>query len=183
MERRRVRTALDAHRQRQQLVISCVSTGVIVPRPVSPLLTSVENLSLAGGGRARLTGSRLLLRFAETVGIVRHDPSAPQCSPEITEYAYALLRGTGDEIVAYHWHSETSNTPDFPHVHIGPALVGTDGAVRRGDAHKVHFPTGVVSLAAFIYLAITEFGVEPRRRDWEAILGEGQPTGLGGSSP
>ncbi len=58
----------------------------------------------------------------------------------------------------------------FPHVRIGPAMSRHDSVVRTGEAHKIHLPTGEVSLADVLRLAITELGVEPRREDWDAIL-------------
>jgi hypothetical protein len=45
-----------------------------------------------------------------------------------------------------------------------------DSVVRPGEAHKIHVPTGEVSLVDVVRLAITELGVEPRREDWESIL-------------
>jgi hypothetical protein len=74
------------------------------------------------------------------------------------------------EVVAYQWHPQRPIDLQYPHVHFGPASARSDSAVRPGELHKVHFPTGFVSLEAFILLLIEEFAVEPRRDDWNTIL-------------
>jgi hypothetical protein len=91
---------------------------------------------------------------------------------ELAGYIYTLLNASIDEIVAYHWHHQTREGLAFPHLHIGPAALGRDAVVLPGEFHKVHFPTGQVTLSDFVRLAITEFGVEPRRADWAAILAQ-----------
>jgi hypothetical protein len=85
-------------------------------------------------------------------------------------HVYAFMTRSGDEVLAYHWHPYGEGAVEFPHIHIGPAMSRHDSVVRPGEAHKIHVPTGEVSLADVIRLAITELGVEPRREDWEAIL-------------
>lgn len=107
------------------------------------------------------------VQFSEGGGSDRRD-----WRTDIVGYSYNLMLASGTEVVAYHWHPKTPDSVTFPHVHVGPAIVGTDGSVRRGNAHKVHFPTGSVSLESFLRLLVTEFGVEPRRRDWEQILSD-----------
>lgn len=86
------------------------------------------------------------------------------------DYSFTLLHVDGQEVVSYQLHAEQAGL-SFPHLHIGPAAVGRGAAVLPGALHKVHFPTGVVPLEAFLRLAITEFAVEPRREDWQQILG------------
>jgi hypothetical protein len=43
--------------------------------------------------------------------------------------------------------------------------------VGREELQKAHIPTGRVELEDVLLLAIREFGVRPRRDDWEEILG------------
>ena len=62
------------------------------------------------------------------------------------------------------------NEVTFPHLHIGSALLAGQTAIRPGDLHHAHIPTGRVSLEAVVRLAITEFGVKPRMGNWEEIL-------------
>jgi hypothetical protein len=58
----------------------------------------------------------------------------------------------------------------FPHLHIGPALLGDQDVLRPKDLHHAHIPTERVSLEAIVRLAITEFGVTPIKAGWEALL-------------
>lgn len=85
-------------------------------------------------------------------------------------YGYTFEHPDDGELVSFQWHPGGESDVDFPHVHIGPAMSRRDSAVRPGEAHKIHVPTGEVSLADVVRLAITELEVEPRRGDWDAIL-------------
>lgn len=44
------------------------------------------------------------------------------------------------------------------------------------DLSKAHLPTEVISLPEVIRMTITEFGVEPLRSDWAAVLAEAART-------
>lgn len=95
-----------------------------------------------------------------------------------TEYRYRILDPNGLEILAYHWHPAGVSPVTYPHVHLSgrlpPLALGPrGGAVRLGG---MHLPTGgevgAVTLADVVRLLITEFGVGPRRADWERIVAE-----------
>jgi hypothetical protein len=69
-------------------------------------------------------------------------------------YRYHLLDGNDHELAAWHWHPDTSPTPeDRPHLHVRGA------AIER----RVHLPTGRISLEAIIRLLLTDLGVSPTR--------------------
>ena len=71
---------------------------------------------------------------------------------------------TEREVIAFHRHPGR-----FPagHYHLGSGL----GALPS-PLDKVHIPAPAVTLEAFIAMLITEFGIRPRRPDWETFLGE-----------
>jgi hypothetical protein len=80
-------------------------------------------------------------------------------------YNYTFRDESEQEIIAWHWHPERSHSSRHPHLHIGA------GAFVRGDElHRAHLPTGIVTVADIVRSAITDFRVEPRRSDWQAIL-------------
>lgn len=117
-------------------------------------------------------GSDLLLDAFFVLDITdRDDRRGSGYNSSVVGYRYTVLRTPGIEVVAYHWHPESAEGSAVPHVHFGPASARPDSAIRPGELHKVHFPTGIVSLENVIRLAIDEFRVEPRRSDWASILG------------
>lgn len=85
-------------------------------------------------------------------------------APRITAYYYAL-EDERYEILAYHWHPEQTPNVTFPHLHLEAG-----SGVRRQELTRAHLPTGHVPLPAFLRMAITDFGVEPRREDWQDVL-------------
>lgn len=74
-----------------------------------------------------------------------------------------LLDHQRQELLAFHWIPEAigSNLITFPHLHIGPVLLGGQGVFRPGDLHKAHSPTGRLSLEAVIRLGISALEVRP----------------------
>lgn len=87
-------------------------------------------------------------------------------------YRYHILDRDGREILAYHCHPDGVSSVTEPHLHLSGRLSPLDTGPRdipvRFD--EMHLPTGMVTLAQVVRLLITEFGVEPRRDDWEAVL-------------
>lgn len=74
--------------------------------------------------------------------------------------------------MAYHWHLVGLSSITFPHFHLSPRLTPLDLGPRDGQVALggMHLPTGQVTFADFVRLLITEFGIQPRRTDWDAIL-------------
>lgn len=170
--------AINGYRHRSQRILDCVTPGVLhVERPIRPVSRSgdgIHVLALNSGDPVRMPGSSRLSLTVE-IHVVAHNSGAasrPDWDVSQTGYIYALELRDRTEVVAYHWHPLGIGLVTNPHVHFGPASARLDSAVRPGELHKVHFPTGFVSLEDVIRLAIVEFGVEPRRPDWDAILAQ-----------
>lgn len=171
MTTRASRDVVHRHRARVQQIVSCVSGAFVSISEPAPRIGEVEySIALNNGVPTPLVRNILTLRIVQS--FVTPITSTPG-DVHVTGYNYTLNHSRYGEVFAYHWHRRTPQTPAHPHLHMGVALVGTDGHVRTGDAHKVHFSTGPVSLESFLRLLITEFGVEPRRSNWEAILSDG----------
>ena len=90
----------------------------------------------------------------------------------ISGYRYQLFDSQDREILAYHWHPEGISPIAYPHLHLSGRLSPLDLGPRQEPAAlgEMHLPTGDVTLADVVRLLITEFGIAPRRADWEAIL-------------
>jgi hypothetical protein len=116
-------------------------------------------------------GLHLDAYFVIDVSATVSDHERGLASP-VVGYGYTVLYAPATEVVAYHWHPESAEGSADPHVHFGPASARLDSPVRPGDLHKVHFPTGFVSLEKFVWLIIDEFKVEPRRPNWRDILSQ-----------
>lgn len=94
-------------------------------------------------------------------------------------YYYSIWDRAGREILAYHWHPDVPDVA-FPHLHISPGAVASDLLARAGasTAHNglwpplagAHLPTGFTSLHTFLWLAVAQLGVQPRRAEWREIL-------------
>lgn len=129
--------------------------------------------------------TRSVSSLANIVRFVDADVSVP--SPrrpqrvEVISYFYQLSTQTGGEIIAFHWAPATTDpdTVTFPHLHIGSAIVSGQTTIRPRDLHKAHVPTGIVSLAAVVRLAIAEFGVVPLRTDWDRVFRAAEEAGEG----
>ena len=104
--------------------------------------------------------------------ILTQDVEVPsrQWSISLVGYMYTIQLRDPTEVVAYQWHPQRTIDLPYPHVHFGPASARPDSAVRTGELHNVHVPTGLVSIEEVIRLVVDEFQVEPRRPDWEVIL-------------
>lgn len=89
---------------------------------------------------------------------------------ELASYTYSLLDRDLLEICTYQWHPEGRSHIKTPHLHIGRGATGNVATFGPRGLHRVHFPTGKIDLADVLRLAIAEFGVEPRREDWEQVL-------------
>jgi len=72
-------------------------------------------------------------------------------------YAYTLT-SSGRELAAWHWHPASGVA--YPHVHVTGAVLD----------HRVHVPTGRVSIESVLRMLIGDFGVAPLRDDWDDVL-------------
>jgi hypothetical protein len=88
----------------------------------------------------------------------------------IVAYSYVLRDDNGVEVCAYQWHPAGLSHVLHPHLHIGRAATGNVTTFGPRGLHRIHFPTKQIELEDVLRLAIVEFGVEPRRENWEHIL-------------
>jgi hypothetical protein len=114
----------------------------------------------------------LRLSVAQTIRVEPDTETNSRFVGRVSAYFYVVAQADAREIVSFHWHPAGLGTATTPHLHIGPAATGSDPPFRPGSLHKAHISTGYVPLEAVIRMLITEFGVEPRRADWESVLTE-----------
>jgi hypothetical protein len=81
------------------------------------------------------------------------------------EYVYEVGDERGEPIAAWHWHPGTRRPEDavqWSHLHAY-------GSRETLTLHRLHLPTGRVSIEAVVRFLIEDFDVIPRRDDWSAI--------------
>lgn len=87
-------------------------------------------------------------------------------------YRHQIHEPDGRELLAFHWHPYSMSNARSPHLHLSSRIPSFELGANANQVNlaDMHIPTGVVTLADVVRLLITEFGVEPRRPDWESIL-------------
>jgi len=111
------------------------------------------------------------MSVGQQVRIIKTEEPADPRGPykiQIVEYFYDLRSDDHTELLTFHWtpEAEGDGVVTFPHLHAGSAIIAQDAPIRPRDFHKIHIPTGRVSVEAIIRLAITEFGAIPLKRNW-----------------
>jgi len=79
------------------------------------------------------------------------------------EWIYEVTDADRNRIADFHWHPAESGRVTSPHLHA----YGRHGSV---DLHKLHLPTGPLSVASVVRFLIEDLDVVPRRADWDRIL-------------
>lgn len=98
---------------------------------------------------------------------------------ETVKYLYSISDAEDQkEIIAFQWTPEAddSRQKQYPHLHLGERFTGRDDLLPGSSFHKMHIPTGRISIESFVRLVIEEFGAKPKKKDWEAIVQRNEAT-------
>lgn len=146
------RHALQAHRRILGRWLGCITERHIQ----YGLIENRGWLALNNGEPTRLRGpERLSLTVEQRIRVESRGSKV-----EVDGYSYRVLTANEQEILAFHLHAGQG-----PHLHIGA------GAGELFEPlYKAHVPTGQVELAEVALMLVRDFGVEPLRADWEAVL-------------
>lgn len=98
----------------------------------------------------------------------------------VVSYLYRVLDREEREILAFHWHPTGLSNITDPHLHLSGRLNPIDMGRDQEPLPlaDMHLPTGFVTLEDVVRLLITEFGITPRRADWDGILRENRALAL-----
>jgi len=148
--------------------VFCISTAVVTVGGGYYPAPQPHSLVLNAGSVTRLA-SDLFMDIGLRYRIVESVERRGIWEVTVVGYRYKLSGAAGQDIISYHWHPSGASFVTFPHVHIGVAS-------RVGDSRvgQAHLPTGRVPPQSFLHLLITDFGVAPRRANWEQVLTETQ---------
>lgn len=88
------------------------------------------------------------------------EPADEPWSVSTAGYRYIVQSGDArDELVAWHWHPQSTREKTHLHVYDGPL-------------NRLHLPTSRVSIESVIEFLIRDLGVATQRSDWEDVLDE-----------
>ncbi len=164
MAGRTPREALAAFIDPLQRALSCVTRANLVyrppwPRQVQALGASEEpiRLTTTTGGRGPSLYVEQQYQLVEAPG--EHGP----WKVSTRAYRYRIDAAVRDELVLWHWHPTDRegrlHREPRPHLHA-----------QVGELRGLHLLTGRVGLESVIRVLLTEFGVRPRRDDWQDVL-------------
>lgn len=166
-------------RDRARLALLSVTTAHLRISPGGYEPASAPHGLTLGADPAPLAGpGGLSVSIRHYYQLVRSDVGADWLA-ETAAYYYSLADRDGREVLAYHWHPMTPAVTS-PHLHIELGAVRREVLERAGlttahnalrrDLAGAHLPTHQIGLTEFIRMLITQFGIPPRRRDWERLL-------------
>ena len=119
-------------------------------------------------------GRRILLDVSIDYRVaVTSDPHEPFVV-RTESYLYRFLTSEEHEFLAFHWHPIGLSDVVDPHLHLSSRLNPIDMGRNQDPLPlaEMHIPTGFVTLEDVVRLLIAEFGIRPRRPDWETVLRE-----------
>lgn len=165
MAARTAQEAVSAFATSFQQALSCVVTGRFNVSGYRPA-DDPAYANLDGGLPVPLvTGSRLGIVVNLRYRLQQDRPHGPW-NVHIAAYRYGLLDDGSRDMVSYEWHPEGASWVTWPHLHIGNSML-REGAPLTA---RMHLPATYILIKDIVALVIREFGVRPRRRDWEAVL-------------
>lgn len=153
--------------------LGCITAGrLTVPRGPRFEADHEYPIALNRGDGVVLRGDHhLLFSVIQHFTIMKtQDPDRGPFKVRTKSYFYHIATQSREELLAYHWEPETSEGRTFPHLHVGLVSIAQDAPIPRERFHRLHIPTGRVSLESVIRLLIEEFGVVPQKDDWREIL-------------
>lgn len=149
--------------------VSCVTNAVANVRGSYYPSPNPHSLTLNDGSAIRLANGLLIVIDLRYRVVQDVEPRGPW-KVSVAAYFYTLANAARQEIISYQWHPAGPSPVTFPHLHLGQA-----SRVGYEQVGQAHFPTGHITLQSFLRLIVTDFGVAPRRADWDAILTETEP--------
>lgn len=151
--------------------IACVAKAkILLSKDGQAKTGKIHGLTLNGDRAVELKGpAHLLLKVRMQYEIVPTTSGQDgKWRVSTRAYAHSLETRNGQVVISYHWHPDPSTKFNQPHIHLGHTQLAPDAVLRN----KFHIPTSRMSLEAILRSAITEFGVDPVRDDWDKILTE-----------
>jgi len=148
-------------------VLGCITSEGFVAR--GPRAAGIQQVAQFQNGFAILirgTGQTLSFELYHRYVVRQVEGGRGPWTASTAEYIYDVRNHHRNRIAAWHWHPSTRQGDDQapgPHIHAY-------GAHETLTLHKLHLPTGRVSIEAVVRFLIEDLDVVPLRDDWRAIL-------------
>jgi hypothetical protein len=113
--------------------------------------------------RRRDSRPSIRLGLSHTYSVVETEGERGFWRVSTAGWIYELADSDDNLIVAFHWHPGGHGRMTWPHIHAY-------GTHESEELHKLHPPTGRVSIESVVRFLIEDLGVIPRRASWRAIL-------------
>jgi len=161
----------------------CIHHGTLIAALERDYAAGQESSILLNDGdplRLRAaTPPAVYLSLGQRFEIVRDDAlPAPEGPHRVhtREYWYQFSLEDDRELFAFHWTPKTTDARQrrYPHLHVGSPLLAAEPPILPGQLHKLHLPTGRVSVESIVRFAIEELGVTPLIESWRDVLDVGQ---------
>lgn len=179
------RGAVEALTASARVALQCVAQAEVLSSGTSR--GRVNNLVVVSSGNT--PANTLLLRRSDRSPYLHLEISTefdvvalPDVSAQrsyqaaVTMYMYAVKDLNDRELFTYHWHPVGLSRVRTPHLHYSSATPislpnrrGSSSVIEL-DMSNAHFPTHRIELAELVRFLIRDFGVAPRRQDWERVL-------------
>ena len=155
---------------RLQRTLTCVTPAILARTPGAA--SDERGLLLNRSRPVPLSGLQSLRLDIEVRYVVRPVGKARDWEAHLAGYIYAIQGPDEEDLLAYHWHPASISRVTWPHLHVARIT-------HELVSGRTHLPTGQVQLEDMVRLLIEEFSVQPRRRDWAAVLDASRVGGTG----
>jgi len=155
----------------QQRLSRPLSKGLKLNTSYATNLAKMDPVALKGQPQLKFSAG-------QTFQIVESDKPNPNGRIKIStrSYFYEITTSDDHQILSFHWQPEAKPSKPgdevivTPHLHVGAIITSGQTVIRPDEFHKVHVPTGRVSLEQVIWLLIVQFGVAPLKPSWRRTL-------------
>jgi hypothetical protein len=181
---RRTEEAIDAILERTRHTSACVTNQPVVRMSVHQPTHQYEVRFAPLGEPVRLRSEdhrrRIFFDFMSSLAVQQPDDQRESIAARIVSYEYRILDLDAREILAFHWHPAGYSNVIDPHLHLSGKLnpIDTGRGQEPLPLAPMHIPNGFVTLEDVVRLLITEFGITPRRDDWDDLLRENRAAAL-----
>ena len=154
-------------------VIGCItSDGFVIRGPRTAGQQQTAHFQAGYAILDRRNGQALSLELYHRYVVREAEGDRGPWTVSTSEYIYEVSDESDELIATWHWHPAIAQADDeahWPHLHA-------HGARETLTLHKLHLPTGRVSVEAVVRFLIDDLDVVPRRDDWRAVLDRHEQT-------